>query len=80
MLIDKVFECLKNLGIYVDLQDVERPLNSIIEDSLAYVSFIVELENVLGICIPDEFLTSGSFENLNDLVEALNPLLTEETV
>lgn len=46
---------LENVGIYVDF-NTEESITNIIEDSLSYVSFIVELENLLGYEIEDSFL------------------------
>ncbi|MCI9414740.1 MAG: hypothetical protein HFJ79_06170 [Clostridiales bacterium] len=80
MLIDKILACLRSLGVYADHQDVDAPLDSLIQDSITYVSFIVELERTLDIQLPDEFIQSSSFGSLSILEKAISPLLQKETV
>ena len=75
MLNDKMLACLHSLGVYADDQDMDAPLDTLIQDSITYVSFIVELENTLEIQIPDEFLSAASFDSLNALAQAISPLL-----
>lgn len=78
MLNDIVFMCLQNVGVYAAEEDLELPMDSIIQESLTYVSFVVELEQVLGIEIPDEFLGGSSFNNLKEFIDAVSALIPRE--
>ena len=78
MLNDVVFKCLQSVGVYATEEDLESPMGSIIQDSLMYVSFMVELEQVLGIEIPDELLGGASFNNLRELIDAVSALLPKK--
>ena len=80
MLIDKILSCLCSLGVYVDYEDIDVPLETLIQDSLTYVSFIVELEQTLDIQLPDEFLSSSSFGSLRIMAEEISPFLPQEKV
>lgn len=78
MLNDVVLKCLQSMGVYAAEEDLELPIDSIIQDSLTYVSFVVELEQVLGIEIPDELLGGSSFSNLKELIDAVSALIPKE--
>ena len=69
-----IFEILDEAGIFVDLCDFEKDLDlrEYIVDSLQYVYFIVELENRLGIELPDEILL---YENLTSINGFANMVL-----
>ncbi len=71
---------LQNIGVYVNEDDVETPLDVLIPDSITYVSFIVELERALQIEIPDEFLRMDTIQNLNELAIMISSLKQQETV
>ena len=71
---------LQNIGVYVNEDDVETPLDVLIPDSITYVLFIVELERALQIEIPDEFLRMDTIQNLNELAIMISSLKQQETV
>lgn len=74
---ENVLKALDNLGIdttdITTMEDVN--LMDYVVDSITFISFIVELENMLGFDISDEFL---DFEKLNSfngfvaMIEAIN--------
>ena len=78
MLNDVVFKCLQSMGVYAGEEDLELPIDSIIQDSFTYVSFVVELEHVLNIEIPDELLGGSPFSNLKELISAVSALVPKE--
>lgn len=52
---------------------LEHPFDELGVDSLAMVNLIVELENALGITMPDEILTPEAFASPGTLWKALEP-------
>ncbi|MCL1884679.1 MAG: hypothetical protein FWF81_13130 [Defluviitaleaceae bacterium] len=54
----RMIECFNNLGIIIDEYADNFDIGDFISDSLAFVSFIIELENLFSIEIPDEYLSS----------------------
>jgi acyl carrier protein len=70
---EKIIHCFKNLGVIVDGHD-NFLIGDYIEDSLTYTSFLVELEQMFVIDIPDEYLAQGrleTFEDIKNMVESL---------
>jgi acyl carrier protein len=63
---NKIIECAEKIGIVIDdkIYDEQVDLRDYIEDSLEFISFIVELENELNIEIPAEML---EFDNLSSI-------------
>lgn len=62
----KIIECLENIGIEVDRQtEDDIDLREYINDSLIFISVIIELEKMLDIEIPDEMLLLENFASLN---------------
>lgn len=41
-------------------------------DSIKLVSMVVELENLLGIVLPDELLLSNSYKSIDDILHAVD--------
>lgn len=70
-------QCLEAVGIFItseeSLEDLD--LRSYIEDSLQFISFIVELENRLNVEIPDEFLQIDHMGSMNAFCEMLSELV-----
>lgn len=63
---DKIKECLAQIGVIIDTNK-NFNLNEVIEDSLIFVSLIVELESAFNIEIPDEFLLPERLNTFDDL-------------
>ena len=73
--LDIVIKSLNNIGILIDDSDVEDLLlEDLITDSIAFISFIVELEEQLGVTIPDEYLNIESLGTCNNLVLLLESM------
>ena len=71
-----ILECLKNVGIDVEyehkLEDLN--LNDYLNDSIQFASFIIEIEDALGIEMPYEYLASDKLESLNGFCELIKTL------
>jgi len=77
-----MIECFNNLGIIIDESIDNFEIGEFISDSLAYVSFIIELENLFSIEIPDEYLSGDALKTYADVVnmiESLAPYALIET-
>lgn len=69
MTINALENLLESVGI---IYDINSPLEKIeIEDSLQYISAIVEIENYFDIDFPDEYLDGSAFESLSFLYEII---------
>ena len=63
--------CLNNIGIMVEGNIEDRFLDQDIEDSLTYVSFIVELEEKFCMSIQDEHLQANILESYGDVANMI---------
>ena len=71
-----VIEVLNELGIETeDIGENDVDLTEFIVESLMFISFIVELEDKLGIEIPEELLDINSIKSLNTFSTILEELL-----
>ena len=52
-----------------------RFIDEDIDDSLTYISFIVEIEEEFNISIPDEYLQADIIETYDDVAEMIQQLL-----
>lgn len=67
-----VLNSLTKAGINLIVSDgADIDLREYIQDSLVFISFIVELEENLGIEIPYEMLTYDSFSSLDEVCQRL---------
>lgn len=69
----KVIECFNNLGFVIDNDDSVDILD-FLDDSITYISFIVEIEQAFEIEIPDEYLLQGSMRTLGNVCEVIESL------
>lgn len=62
-----IFEIFDENGIYIEESETEEDidLREYLVDSIQFVYFIVELEERLGIELPDEFLIYDNLASLN---------------
>lgn len=71
----EVLTCLKNIGVMVDESEGDNlNVQDYIEDSIMFITFIIELENHFDIEIADEYLLPEKVNNLQNLVELVNEL------
>ncbi len=52
------------------LQD--QPLSEVLEDSIMFITFIVELEKEFSVKIPDEYLIVSSLQTIEDVCVMLD--------
>lgn len=72
-----IINAMLNMGIFLD--DSEKTdamlLNDLLEDSLMFISFILELEEGLNIKIPDEYLLQDALKSIADVEEMINDII-----
>lgn len=77
---DKLKKALQNIGVYIAKEDfsMDLKIRDFIEDSLTFISFFVEIENLFDIEIPDEVYaeTVYDFSLRRFLQEVIVPLAT----
>lgn len=76
-----IFDSLESVGILLDdniRNDETKDINlsDLIEDSVQWISLIIELETVLNMSWPDDLLTINNFESLNALTTTVCALLS----
>ncbi|MDR1326557.1 MAG: hypothetical protein LBK00_11025 [Treponema sp.] len=73
---EKVIGCLNDLGIFADRSE-NFLLNDYVQDSMAYMMFLVGLEQVFDVAVPDEYLSSiiGPEQALDDLCTMIETLV-----
>lgn len=74
-----VLHCLENIGIDVSelVANTTTDVNLLeyINESITYITFIVELEEKLNLQIPDEFLQIEKLTSLNGFLEMLDSII-----
>lgn len=66
-----VCDCLENMGVIIDINALDKEDINLIEyglESLAFISFVVDLEERLNIVIPDEYLRFDVLQSLNGFI------------
>ncbi len=72
-----IITCFQNVGIMIPLDDISDDLEiqEYIEDSIMFITMIIELENHFGIEIPDEYLLPEMLSNLGSLTDIVEKKL-----
>jgi acyl carrier protein len=71
----KVRQCFENLGIIIDNNEDNFVLSDYITDSRMFISLLVELEQMLNINIPDDFLVQDRLVTYQDLCNMIASLI-----
>lgn len=75
---DKVLQCMNNIGLCVLDDAANFNLDEYIVDSVMYVSFIIELEQMFDIEIPDEYLMISGMRTLDDICMTVEKILEDK--
>ena len=67
----RIAECLENVGIDIAAYGEDVALGDIIQDSLVFVSFIIEVEDEFGIQLDDGFLIVDNLKTIRGLAEEI---------
>jgi len=72
---EELIDCLKGAGIELILDDCEDiNINELLEDSIQFISTLVEIENYFDIEIDDEFLEEDMFCSFNYVLKIINEI------
>ncbi|MCR5020533.1 acyl carrier protein [Ruminococcus sp.] len=76
---EKIIEALTLSGSYLPLKNKNEDLDlrEYIIDSIGFMSFIIELEEVLGIYFPDELLDFNVLSSLNGFTAIIEDLIQD---
>lgn len=74
----EVIKCFEEVGIIINGDEKDIDINSYGIDSIMYISFVIELENKLGITIPDQYLQFDNFSSLNAFSNIVFELYREQ--
>ena len=72
-----IITVLSDMGIMVPETD-DVNLQEYIDDSLQFISFIVEIEGRFNIEIPDDLLTIDAIDSLNGFVSMLDEIVSKD--
>ena len=75
MIFNKIIKCMVEIGIIIEASLEGRFIDEDIDDSLTYISFIVEIEEEFNISIPDEYFQADIIETYDDVAEMIQQLL-----
>ena len=79
MLREDILTCFESIGI-IPYNDIENfLLKDFIEDSITFISLIVELEQKFEIEIPDEYLIFDALKTFDDVVNMIECIITLES-
>jgi acyl carrier protein len=75
-----ILQCLANVGIMIENYENMDDIFIIdhIDDSIQFISFIIEIETKFNIEIPDEYLGAGEFETLKDVSNMVKMLVNPD--
>ena len=71
MILERIKECLDNIGILSDDLNEDSSLLDILEESIMFITFIVELEEHFGIAISDEYLMPERLRKISDVIQMI---------
>lgn len=73
MIREKIIQCLDNIGI--EMNKDQNGLLDLLQDSLVFIAFVIELEEAFGIELDETYFEEQYFRTLDDLVAAIYDLV-----
>lgn len=70
----RVLKCMQNIGCEYDVSQ-EETLLEVFENSIMFITFIVELEKEFAVTIPDDYLMISYFQTIEDVCGVLDELV-----
>lgn len=68
-----IVEILESIGIYIDTICNDN-ISDIIDDSLTFISFIIEVEERFKISIPDIYLNIDMIGTIDDFIDVIKEI------
>lgn len=75
---DKIYELLDEVGA-VEINEGGNKVLISDMDSIQLISLVVEIEECFGIGIPDEYLVTEFFENVEHVIDVVQQLMNEQS-
>lgn len=69
---ENILNCLLNVGCVVN--STTSNLDDIVDNSIMFITFIIQLEECFNIEIPDEYLLMEKFETIDAIVNLVEKL------
>lgn len=70
-----ITQAINNIGLIYTMEELENEIiGDVIPDSITYISFIIELEQVFDIEIPDEYLIPDKLSCIDNIVDMVKLL------
>ena len=74
-----LLKCFEKTGIYIDENGIEEiQLDNYTEDSIQFITLIVEIESAFNIEIPDELLVITNFKSIDAVCNMLDGIIYGE--
>ncbi|MGM0125501.1 hypothetical protein IGI37_002900 [Enterococcus sp. AZ194] len=70
---EQLKQCFENLGIFIEKEEGFR-LSDYIDDSLSFISLVVEIEENFNIEIEDRYLNIDLLESFQDIVDLIRKI------
>lgn len=77
---EKIVECMNHMGIVDFEEDANFRVDDYILDSVMFVSFIIELEQMFDIEIPDEYLVADRLQTFDDIYNMIESVTGEADI
>ena len=75
---EKIISALEESGVLIDGSNEEANINQYFDDSIQFMTFLVNLENIFEIEFPNELLVFENFDNINNICEMIQELKGNE--
>ncbi len=74
-----IIQSLREVSSFIETEGDDFDMREYIYDSISFISFIVEIENNLGIYFPDEMLDFENLTSFNGFAELIDSLISEKS-
>ncbi len=74
----RIIEALNDVGVILMNDEDDVDISELITDSLQWISFIISLEDRMGVEWPDELVLIDNFTSLNALVRLVFDILNRK--
>lgn len=80
MVKEKVLKCAIDLGLLLPehVENIEKDIELSIEDSMEFITFVVELEQIFSIEISDVYLSIECFKSIDSIVRIISESMRNE--
>lgn len=75
-----IYDVLQETGILIDRSEEDIDLRDFFQDSVQYISFVVNLEQRLGIEIPDDMLLLDSMASFHNFCTRVCSLVNDSII